>query len=405
MGSSPAISVIVNPDSGCASVLIASPTSLGRHEKVDLTALVSACRDEGIAICEGVRRNLNALLRDFLAKPREIERVIARPIKPVDGKDGYIKWMDACDPTQRTIAIDEEGRVDHYAVITFIRVEEGQHIANLRQPTSGTDGRDVYGKTIPATPGKPCPWQIDAASLHLNEQDGAITTLRSGVVSVDDNVLAVRQLLEVKECVDFSTGHIDFEGCVDIREDVRDLFRIKATGSVSVRGLIEAAMISCEGNFVGQRGMVGRGRGSLHVKGDAEIGFLNTASGTIGGILSVRREIIDCNLAVDGGLNAKQCAIIGGTLDLRGKGVVGTLGSLSDRRTHVVLTSNANLLVAKMIHPKVLFQLGDRAYEINRATKGPVRIVADTARTLAYRIADGIPRPLDEISSSISSAA
>lgn len=397
------IEIHVDPETGCALARLAAPSPNAGPGEIDLTTLVSACRDAGIAICEDTRKCISDLFEQFRDDPREIERIVARPVEPIDGEDGFIEWCEGYDPALRIKSIDKDGRVDHYAVRTFVRVDEAAHVGTLHAPTPGTDGRDVFGKPIPATPGKSCALSIDP-TLAVGD-DGCIVTQRQGVLTVEDETVAVNKLLEVSEHVDFSTGHIDFDGCVDIREDVRDLFQIRASGSVSIGGLIEAATITCGGNFIGHRGMIGRGRGSLTVTGDAEIGFLNTISGSFGGTLTVRREIIDCRLVVESGLNAKQCTMIGGTLELRGRGVIGTIGSPSDRPTHVTLTAEANLLVPKMIHSKVTFQIGDRVYQVNRQTKGPVRIVADGKYALAYRVADGVPRPLEEISTALAAAA
>lgn len=394
--------VHVDPDTGCATAML--PERTGQEPvTLDPAAMEAVCREAGIALNDQVRAHLTSMLDQYRAEPQAIERVIARPINPKDGADGYIEWQEGYDPLARATVIDDNGRVDHYAGLNFIRVEEGTHVGTLHEPTAGTHGHDVFGKPIQATPGEPVSLKIDE-TVNVDEA-GRMTAARDGVITVKDETLVVTKLLEISDHVDFSTGHIDFDGCVDIRQDVRDLFQIKSSGGLSVGGLIEAATITCDGNFIGHRGMVGRGRGSLTVHGDAEIGFLNTVTGTISGTLTVRREIIDCKLIVKGGVIAEACAVIGGTLELRGKSVIGIIGSPSYRSMQITLDADANLLVPKMLYPNVIFRINERQYEITAETKGPIRIVADTARSLAYRVADGVPRSLDEIATSIAEAA
>ncbi len=400
MNTQPLIHVRVEAESGCAMIAI-SPR--GEDPTVDAAVLESAAARAGIAITDHVRAKLAALADAFRVNPRDMECIIAEPTAPQNGEDGWIEWCEGCDPTACVQKLDEHGRIDHYAGCAFIHVKQGAHIATLHQPTPGTDGCDVMGKPIKAESGSVCAIKVDS-SLAI-DSDGRIFAQTEGALHIKNEVLAITKLFEVPEHVDFSTGNINFDGCIEIRQDVRDLFQIKATGSVNVGGLIEAATIDCGGDFVGRRGMAGRGRGELRASGNVEIGFLNDMSGSVGGTLSVRREIIGCDLRVAGALNCEQCTIIGGSLELHGKGIVAAIGSASNRPTRIVLDENANLVVAKAIHPSVTLQIGSTIYEIDRLTKGPVRIVAESKSALAYRIADGVPRPMSEIAKTHRAAA
>lgn len=400
MTSQQSIQIRIDSETGCATATISAP---GGGTPITIETLESACKEAGVELTEGVRAQLTELVSQCATDPRPIDRIIAQPIPSVDGTDGYIEWCDVFDPTPKGSHSEQGDRVDHYAGRTFIHVAAQTKVGTLHAPTPGTDGRTVTGQPLKASPGSPCPLRI-GSSLNV-DGEGNIISPSEGVLSVKNDLIEVSKLLEVREHVDFSTGHIDFDGCVDIREEVRDLFKINATGSVSVGELIEAATIICGGDFIGRRGMSGKGRGTLTVKGDAEIGFLNDAKVNIGGTLSVRREIINCETLVEGELVAESCTLIGGMLDLRGRGVIGMIGSGSNRPTRIVLTKDANLLIAKGIHPNVSFQLGRTIHEIDRMTKGPVRIVVTEEHGLAYRIADGVPRPMNEIARTLREAA
>jgi uncharacterized protein (DUF342 family) len=144
-------------------------------------------------------------------------------------------------------------------------------------------------------------------------------------------------VLEVREYVDFSTGNIDFDGCVKINLGVRDRFVVKATEDVIVNGPIEAATIICGRNLSACRGMAAKDRGRVVVEGDADVGYFDNVRGRIRGCLTVRRELMECDLIIGGELNAEQSSIIGGSVVVTGSAKVGTIGSSAGVPTTLVL--------------------------------------------------------------------
>jgi uncharacterized protein (DUF342 family) len=112
---------------------------------------------------------------------------------------------------------------------------------------------------------------------------------------------------------------------------------VKATEDITVGGLIEAATIRCDRNFVCRRGIAAKERGQLLVRGDAEIGFLENVRGSIGGTLTIRRNVVSCELAVGRDLIAPSAAIIGGRTIVTRSIQVGSLGSPGETLTTLIL--------------------------------------------------------------------
>ena len=66
---------------------------------------------------------------------------------------------------------------------------------------------------------------------------------RSGHLEFANNAFHVRPVLEIKGDVDYGTGNIDFNGDVHIFGDVREGFDVRATGTIIINGLVEAATV------------------------------------------------------------------------------------------------------------------------------------------------------------------
>jgi uncharacterized protein len=327
-------------------------------------ALAATVRQAGVAVTEGVNKRLQAVAESFLSKPRAFSKVVATAKDPVHGVNGSLKWEAAFDqvtqPPQRRANSPGGHRppgcpkpVNHYAGFRYVGVKAGEHVATITQPTAGTDGVDVCGQAIKARPGKPCEIRVDNSLTVL--EDGKVISNYEGTLQFENDTLSVSDVLTVSGCVDFTTGNIKVNGSVYVKEHVRAMFSIDASGDVTVDGLVEAATINCTGNFYCRRGVTAKGRGKIVTGAAAEVGYLNDAHGTIGTHLSLRREAIDCEMTIKGDLHAEAATIIGGRLDIGGKAVIGTLGSRNGK--HTTILPRGPLVVHRLIHHGVIFLL------------------------------------------------
>ncbi len=300
-------------------------------------------RQHDVEVGKAVEERLATIVEAYRADGKPREDIVAKATPAVHGKDGVFAWATGFDPTsekstdQKKKEASDDDAVDFYNQGSYITVGAGTQIATLRPPTDGSDGRDVVGGVIKARPGKPIEIKIDA-SLRVDEE-GCVFAEIDGLLQFHRSTVKVSPVLEVAEFVDFSTGNIDFDGSVLIRQGVRDRFVVKATRDVIIHGLVEAATIVCGGNFECRRGIAAKDRGELVVEGDADVGFLNNVRGQIKGHLTIRREIINCDLVIGQDLRCERGAIIGGTTTITGSLRAMTLGADAESETVFVLGS------------------------------------------------------------------
>lgn len=331
---------------------------------ITFESLTAAATAAGVAVTGAVAERLQTVAASFQRQPRAFSKIIATAKDPVHGKDGYLRWEAAfarvTQPPARRDTSCSGARpvggfkaVNHRAGFRYVDVKTGEHVATIIQPTPGNEGIDVCGQPIKAHPGKPCDVRVDR-TLAVNE-DGKVIAEREGTLVFDHNILSVQEVLTVSGCVDFTTGNIKVNGSVDVKEHVRAMFTINATGDVTVGGIVEAATIICNGNFHCRRGVTAKGRGKIVTGGDANVGYLNDACGTIGAQLQLRREAIDCELLVKGNLQAETATVIGGMIEVQGESVIGTLGSRAAKPT--VILPRGSLRVIHVIHQGVTLRL------------------------------------------------
>jgi len=430
------------------SATIVLPADLDAEAASELS-LRAVAREKGLELTKAVCERISAVSARYLAQRKPISEEIARATPAVEGSDARIEWMDGFDPKSVDDGPEpgEDGSVDFYDRKSFISVAAGEQVATLHSATEGTDGRDVCGGTIAATPGKRLGVVIDG-SLELDGQGGLIAQI-DGVLKFDSGTLRIDPVLEIAGTVDFSTGHIDFEGDVLIQNDIRDRFRVRARDNVVIEGLIDASHIECGGDLRARRGVAGRDEGTLDVGGDAEIGYIDKVRGTIGGSLQVHGQIMHSDLTVGGDLNSPSGRVIGGCLQVMGSVVIGEIGSRVDTPTVLLVNpkdaadddatcasspaaappetdaveqdpsgpdvegekaagpdaeaSDTELAldvgaalqieVLRVIHARVTIQIGKHAVTIGHEIRGPVKIWLE-GKTLMHQFGKDEPVPL-----------
>ncbi len=409
-----AIQVTIEDGGAVAKVIIPDDFDPAR---LDAALLANFVRKRGIVVSSAVEAQLLRVAKTFRDEPGRLEQVIARSTAAIDGKDGRIEWMEGLDPTAGPAGQDDSDVVDYYNQVAYVRAAKGSHVATVHEPTPGQDGCDVTGKTIKAKPGRTCDVKIDP-SLSL-DGNGRVIAEVDGILEYQHGVLRVSRVLEVRGSIDFSSGNIDFDGAVIVRDGVRDRFEVKATEDIIVDGLIEAATIKCGRNFTCRQGMAAKGQGQLVVDGDAVAGYLNNVTGRIKGNLTVQRELINCDLVIGGDLICDKGTVIAGNLVVGGSIRVAALGSNAETSTSLILDPTTpsgtmheaseggavDILVRKVIHPGVCIQIGDVELKFGVAVKGPIKIGRDENQRLYFQEGDGPIRPLSSLAKLVDRAA
>jgi len=254
--------------------------------------------------------------------------IIVRGESPSPPTPGKIEFYVDPSLLDQSPVMDESGNVDYKNLKMFQSVVKGEPILRKHDPVPGTRGFDVFGKTIP-------PKEPDQVFLPVAE---GIEVLEGGylaVAAVDGCVtkvherLCVMQLFHVGGDVSYKSGNIDFNGSVDISRDVLSGFKVKVTGDVVVRGVVEAAEIEAEGNIDILGGFQGAGRGRLIAGGNISLRFANDGHIEAGGDVIVQSQLQNCEviagnrIRVEGG----KGTIVGGRARAENGIVTSNLGS------------------------------------------------------------------------------
>lgn len=338
------IQIIIDTAGDTAEVVIPAGVS---PDAVTEGRLLAAAEAAGVFITPTVRTRIVKFVNRLRIHPDRRRGILASTTTPVHGRDGHLKWELDFDPKLKRL---ESTRVRRRATTPadagprYLPVEQGQHIATLLAPTAGNPGHDVFGREISANSGQPNPVR-PGRGIVLGKH-GELYAECDGTLQFVNNLISVETTISLSR-VDYHTGNINANGSVNIEDDVCSLFSVRATGDITVGGLVEAATIQCGGDLACEIGIAGRDNAMISVEGCAMIGYLNNATCIIKRDLTLRREAIDSDITVDGNLRADEAAIIGGFLRVGGDVQVDALGSRGAKPTVIAPAQN---LAANTIH-------------------------------------------------------
>lgn len=282
--------------------------------------------------------------------------VVAKGREPRDGERQVLEWSEAIGrriaeiDARREKLVDDEtpkpvapgadagaSAIDFYEQSAFVIVHAGETLGSVTPPDPGEDGEDIFGNSVPARK-SPAPSELNPETLQLTSDHRVIALTRGRLIYAGAE-RTIEQTLHVQGDVGFATGNIDFPGPVEVAGGIKDKFRVKSTGSVSVRKLVEAATVFSKRDVLLDRGVAGRDQAVLEAARHIQSGYMEAVTAVCGEDCVVKHEITNCKVTVRGKVRAPTGAIRGGVINAA-KGVeAAVLGSVQEVRTEILVAS------------------------------------------------------------------
>ncbi|MDR1899278.1 MAG: FapA family protein [Treponema sp.] len=255
-------------------------------------------------------------LRDFADKPSYKEPVlVAEGSRPVDGRDAYIQYNFETDQSKVRLREGSNGRVDFKELNIIQNVVENQPLAKKIPAESGTVGRTVTGKVIPAKNGRDMGLPV-GKNVHVGDDGATIIADINGQVVVVSGKINVEPVYTVQGDVNLKTGNIIFLGTVIITGNVEDGFSVKAAGNIEVNGTVEKAELDAEGDIIVHQGITGKSGGLVRAGRSIWARFIENAIVEAGNMVVVSDGIINSQVDAFKRIicQGKRAHIVGGRL-------------------------------------------------------------------------------------------
>ena len=273
----------------------------------NLTAFLSVPRNSPISISLGDIKELlvskgicNGILKEeeieqYLKDPHQIEPLeIAHGIKSTAGQDSKITYYFDTDPL-KIGTLKQSGVMDFRDRGQVPQVKKGALLARKEPALPGEPGMDVFGAKIPAP--KPRDIKLRCGKGTEKSEDGlTVRAAQDGspMLSADQKV-TVFPKLRISGDVDLKTGHVLFDGDIDVEGSVKDGFRVEG-GRLSAGEVLSADVIM-SGDITVSGGIIGatiRGDGNLKAR------YIHDAQIYVLGDVVVEKEVLGTEIVNSG---------------------------------------------------------------------------------------------------------
>ncbi len=258
--------------------------------------------------------------------------------KPIDGNvQKVILDYDLSIGSGKT---SDDGSIDFKERSFVHNIEADVKIAHIIPAKEAVNGLDIYNEVLPAHFDEdPC-YKM-GQNLKVDADGITVRSAIKGILIDNHKTLSVSNVVEIDK-VDLSTGNIDVDGSVIIKENVTPGFSIMADGDIQVNGNIEDCKIHCSGNLIVSGGIIGGPDSDINVSGKIYSSFIRNAKVLCKGDVIANQIVnsdIACNdrvIALDG-----KGVIIGGSVKALNGIWAKSIGAVSESKTMVVVGRDA----------------------------------------------------------------
>jgi hypothetical protein len=305
--------------------------------------IMSALKEAGISY--GIHENKIAVCVQLgSGKNYKEPYLVAEGTPPIHGVDGSIVYEYDITGDKNQPKILGDGTVDYKQVAFFDAVKSGTVLARRINATEGEPGTDIFGKPIQQRPGKPAPKLTKSKNTFVTDDEMELVASTGGQLVISGKTMSISPVLDVGGDVDFSTGNIDFDGCVNVAGVVLSGFSVKASGNIEVRGVVEAATLIAGGAINLYGGIMGRSKGRIESGCNVFTKFAQNATIIAKGNLK-SNALLHSDITVDGAiaLEGDNCYIVGGTITAGSEVRAKIIGSNMGTTTKIQVGQNSEM--------------------------------------------------------------
>ncbi len=302
----------------------------GLDEEYSMGIVTQALSEKGINT--GISQKvLTTMIKDKIYN-REV--LVAKGAPVTDGVDGYYDYNFDANLDHKPKLLPD-GSVDYWSVHSIEAVVAGQVIAIYHPAIQGKDGVTVKGRPLLAKRGREQQPIKGKGFERLNDNLTYAATI-DGKIEMQNGRIVVSPVHEVFGNAELAGGNIDFRGDILIHGNVESGLKLRATGSITVDGIVEACVLEAGKDIILRSGMLGGNKASVKTKGNITAKFFEYTTIICEGDIQAD-VLMDCNVTCNGQLilDGPRGSIIGGQTHAIQGIVVSTLGNEAEKRTEV----------------------------------------------------------------------
>jgi len=234
--------------------------------------------------------------------------------------------------------LTEAGLMDWKERGTLPQVKEGDLLAEKIPGAKGKEGMDVFGKKIPVPKAREQRFKCGKGARR--SEDGLLVHASlAGIPKLSiGGELSVMPILTVDGDISLQTGHVEFEGHIEVSGAVEKGYRVRG-GSLRASE-IRDAQIDIAGDISATNGIFGA---TIRCCGNLKVGHIHNADIIVAGDITVEKEIIESKIEANGRCLINDGIIIASKISARMGVSVMDIGTGASKTSHLTVGVDQHL--------------------------------------------------------------
>ncbi len=227
----------------------------------------------------------------------------AKGIVPIQGKNAKLEFFFNTDYLQAG-GLSENGAIDFKDRGEIPHVEEGTVLAEKTPMVESRTGQNIYGDEIGTIPGEDILLKIGKGAKLSEDGFKVIAAVNGFPKYTLSGHVFVHQEYATEGDVDYETGHIQYDGNVNIKGRIKSGFKVSGNNITAVE--LDGGILTADGdvNITG-----GINEGKIYSRGNVYARFIHKSEIICMGNVVVEKEIVDSQVESSG-----SCVVQNGKL-------------------------------------------------------------------------------------------
>ncbi|WDP92219.1 MAG: DUF342 domain-containing protein [Desulfobacter sp.] len=228
---------------------------------------------------------------------------VAKGIRPIEGKDAKVEFFFNTDYLKAG-GMDEEGNIDFKQRGEVPLVEKGTVLAEKTPRVEERPGLNLYGEDVHMVPSKDKPLKFGKGALLSEDGFKLLAGVRGYPKYSLGGVVFVHEEYTTGGDVDYETGHIEFDGKVNVKGCIKSGFKVRGSDITAIE--LDGGIVEADGDLKVAGGI---NEGKIYARGNVYAKFILSSEIICMGDVYVEKEIVDSTIDAGG-----ACSIIRGKL-------------------------------------------------------------------------------------------
>ncbi len=236
---------------------------------------------------------------------------VARGIKPIQGQDAKLEFFFNTDYLKAG-GLDADGNIDFRERGEVPHVEEGTVLAEKTPAVVSRQGQNIYGDEVDTQPGEDIPLRFGKGAKLSEDGFKILADVRGYPKYSLSGVIFVHNEYTTGGDVDFETGHIDYDGNVNIKGCIKSGFKVRGNDIKSIE--LDGGIVEADGDVVVAGGI---NEGKIYARGNVFAKFIHKSEIICMGNIQVGKEIVESRIESSGSCVIENGKLISSTISAK----------------------------------------------------------------------------------------